>query len=421
MVRSIETVIVGGGQAGLATSYYLSRLGREHVILEKEAHIVSGWRDGRWDSFCLVTPNWTVRMPGAEYAGPDPQGFMPLADVLAYFDAYRERFGLPVEYGVTVSAVDPHDGGYRVQTGQGDWQAKNVVMASGFFQTPKMAAFHTQIPADILQITSGQYRSAQALPPGAVLVVGSGQSGAQIAEELYQAGRRVYLATGTCGRSPRRYRGRDVFEWLYLNGFLRTPVEKLPSPKAKFSSAPHFTGKGGGRTLNLHRFYRDGVVLLGHARDYRDGKLVLAPDLKENLAKSDGFEANLTKMIDGFIGQSGLDAPEETLPELKDGYAAEEILSLDLKAAGVSVIIWALGFRFDYSLVHLPLCDEDGFPVTANYRTNFPGLYFVGLPYLDGQITGLLMGVGMGAARVAGAISGEEIVQPAIVTPGEGR
>ena len=196
-----------------------------------------------------------------------------------------------------------------------------------------------------------------------MLVVGSAQSGCQIAQELCESGRQVYLCVGSTGRAPRRYRGRDIFAWLELTGFLDRTADKLPSPRARFSGNPHVSGRDGGRNLNLHQFVRDGVVLLGRLAGAHDTTIRLAPDLKANLAKVDKFEADLLRMIDGFIEKTGLAAPAESLPELRDGYAAEEIAELNLESAGITTLIWAMGYEFDFSLVRLPVCDGDGYPV----------------------------------------------------------
>jgi putative flavoprotein involved in K+ transport len=257
----------------------------------------------------------------------------------------------------------------------------------------------------MLQITSGQYRNPEALPPGAVLVAGSGQSGCQIAEELLQAGRKVYLCTGTAGRAPRRYRGRDVFKWLQLTGFIARTKDQLPSAQARFAGNPQVSGKDGGHTLDLHQFYRDGMVLLGHLRGFQDGALQLAGDLKENLAKVDAMEANIVKMIDGYIQREGIEAPEESLPSLQDGYASPDPLTLDLASAGITTILWAQGFTFDFSMVHLPVFDEAGFPQAPRGISASPGLYFAGLPWLPGQDTGIFLGVGETAASIAEDIS----------------
>jgi putative flavoprotein involved in K+ transport len=350
-MQQIHTLIVGGGQGGLATSYYLQQHGIEHIVLEQAAQAGSAWRNGRWDSFTLVTPNWTVQMPGAEYQGDDPNGFLSRDQVVAYFEQYVERFHLPVQYGVRVTGVEtaPSGKGYRVTTDRDLYEAANVVIAVGLYQRPKIHASSVHLPATITQIHSGQYRNPQALPPGAVLVVGSAQSGCQITEELYQSGRTVYLCVGSAGRVPRRYRGKDCFDWLHLAGFLDRTVDKLPSPEAKFAGNPHVSGKDGGHTLNLHQFARDGVRLLGHMTGIQDHHIALAPDLKESLAKVDQLEADLVKGIDDFIEKNGLDHPKESLPVLRDGYLVEEIRELDLKSTGIGTVIWATGYTFDFS------------------------------------------------------------------------
>lgn len=244
-METIETIIVGGGQAGLAVSYHLKQLGREHVIFEQAEKAGNAWRNDRWDSFTLVTPNWTIKLPGAEYDGNDPDGFLKKAEVVAYFEQYVEKFNLPVQFNTSVLEVAPlEDGkGYQVKTDGKTFQAKNVVMATGSFQKPKIPAFSADIQADISQLHSGQYRNPSQLPEGAVLVVGSAQSGMQIAEELYQSGRIVYLCTCSAPRVPRRYRGRDIFSWLLDTGFLEQTMDKLPSPKARLGGNPHLSGK----------------------------------------------------------------------------------------------------------------------------------------------------------------------------------
>ncbi len=233
MSARIDTVVIGGGQAGLATSYHLGMAGVEHLVLEQAAAAGSAWRDGRWDSFTLVSPNWSFRLPGAEYQDGQPDGFMPRDEVVARFERYVEDFDLPVRFGVAATSVmhDAESGRYLVQTADAAFDAANVVVATGLFQRPKLPAMSADIPATIEQIHSGQYRNPAALADGAVLVVGTAQSGCQIAQELYQHGRTVYLCVGSAGRIPRRYRGRDIFEWLNLSGYLDRTVADLPSPK----------------------------------------------------------------------------------------------------------------------------------------------------------------------------------------------
>jgi putative flavoprotein involved in K+ transport len=280
-----------------------------------------------------------------------------------------------------------------------------VVIATGLFQRGKMPGFAAEIPVEIEQLHSEEYLNPQSLPPGAVLVVGTAQSGGQIAEELYQSGRQVYLCVGSSPRAPRRYRGRDGFEWLLMTGFLDRTPEMLPSQAARFTGNPHLSGKDGGHSLNLHKFCQEGVTLLGHLKGVRESRLALAPDLKQNLAKADQFEAEMQKKVDEYIAQNRIAAPEETLPVLTDGYSAPEIETLDLKASGISTIIWACGYSFDYSLVKLPVVDEFGFPITQRGVTQYPGLYFLGMPWLSKMKSGLLLGVGEDAAYLAEKIA----------------
>jgi putative flavoprotein involved in K+ transport len=249
-------------------------------------------------------------------------------------------------------------------------------------------------------------QSARA-PPGAVLVVGSARSGAQIAEELYEAGRKVYLAVGRAGRTPRRYRGKDANWWSEKLGIYDRTVDQLPSPWAKFAGKPHISGTRGGHTLNLHQFARDGVVLLGHLQSVAASKVRLAPDLHQNLANADLHEADFAKAVDAYVANSGMAAPEETLPALRDGFAAPLLSELDLAAADITTVIWATSYRFDFSIVRLPVFDADGFPVQKRGVTDYPGLFFVGLPWLHNAKSGLIYGVGDDAAYIARTIAGD--------------
>ena len=302
-METIETMIVGGGQAGLATSYHLKQLGREHIVFEAAAKAGNAWRNDRWDSFTLVTPNWSVKLPGAHYDGPDPDGFMLKDEIVAYFERYVEKYDLPVRFNTSVLEVAPleNDKGYRVRTSGGEVQAKNVVMATGTFQKPKIPAYSANIPKGIMQLHSGQYRNPNQLPEGSVLIVGGAQSGMQIAEELFQSGRVIHLATGAAPRVPRRYRGRDSVSWMVDTGFLDQTVDELPSPKVRFRGNPQASGKDGGHDLNLHQFARDGIKLFGHIAGAQAGKIFFAPDLKENLAASDKLEKDFIAMIDKYI------------------------------------------------------------------------------------------------------------------------
>lgn len=417
-----DTIVIGGGQAGLAISYCLSARGRDHIMLEQAAQPVHAWHNERWDSFTLVTPNWSIMLPGATYDGDAPDAFMPRDDIVAYLDQYVARFRPPVRCGVRVTKVeaeaDGHGRRYRLdaETGDGEpltFTTANVVVATGFHQHPKIPAYAAALPSTIHQIHSSAYRNPAALPEGAVLVVGSAQSGGQIAEELYQSGRRVYLCAGSAGRAPRRYRGDDIFRWLIRTGFFAMPAEQLPSPQARFAGPPHVSGTRGGHTLNLHQFARDGVTLLGHLQGAHDGSITLASDLHQNLAKADQFEAEVCDKVDRYIEQMGLESPREELPRLRDGYALEEVASLDVRAAGISTVIWAAGYIFDYSLIKLPVFDGYGFPIQTRGVTRFPGLYFVGLPWLNGLKSATFVGVGEDAEWLAETIETEMSGTPA--------
>jgi putative flavoprotein involved in K+ transport len=407
MITQVNTLIIGGGQAGLAVSYLLTLLGCDHLVLEQADAPADAWRNHRWDSFTLNTPNWQSQLPGAPILG-DPNGFMSRGEIVAYLERYAAR--LPVHYGTRVKSVEREGrwGSYLVATEGGEsFVSRNVVIATGLYQQPNIPAFSACFPAHMRQVHSDVYRNPDALPKGAVLVVGSAQSGAQIAEELYEAGRKVFLAVGRAGRTPRRYRGKDANWWSDKLGIYDRTVDQLPSPRAKFAGKPHISGTRGGHTLNLHQFARDGVVLLGHLQGVAGYTIKLAPDLHENLAKADQHEADFAKAVDAYVAAAGMLAPEETLPILRDGFATPLLSELDLSASDITTVIWATSYRFDFSIVHLPVLDADGFPIQSRGVTDYPGLYFVGLPWLHNAKSGLLYGVGDDAAYIARIIAGE--------------
>ena len=410
MRNRVDTVIVGGGQAGLSVSYYLSQQGVEHVVLEQADVPANAWRNHRWDSFTLNTPNWQTRLPGAEYQGSDPDGFMSRSEVVAYLENYAWKFKAPIRYSVRAERIerDRISGSYLVCTADdgGTITARNVVIATGLHQKPKIPAFGPALPPYVRQAHSDNYRNPHELVPGAVLVVGSAQSGAQIAEELYQTGKKVYLATGRAGRTPRRYRGKDANWWLKQLGLYDQTADTLPSRRAKFAGKPHISGTKGGHTLNLHQFARDGVTLLGHLQGVENGALKFAPDLWNNLSSADAYAAAFVKSVDDYVAARGMAAPRENLPELRDGFRTPLLTELVLELSRITNVIWATSYEFDFSLVKLPVLDEDGFPLQSSGVTAYPGLYFVGLPWLPVAKTGLLYGVGDSARLVAEHITG---------------
>jgi putative flavoprotein involved in K+ transport len=403
MNESIDIVIIGAGQAGLSMSYYLTRFERRHVILEQASAITPAWRS-RWDSFTLVIPNWTIELPGGSYQGDDPDGFMARDDLVAYLERYAATFNPEIRFDTQVTAIEkiPDRDNYFVHTDKGVIEANHVVIAAGTFQMPKIPAASKKIDAAINQIHSSQYQNPGALPDGAVLVVGTGQSGCQLAEELYQSGRKVYLCVGGATRIPRRYRGKDSIWWLKEMGFFDQTADTLTSSRERFKANPFVSGKDGGHSLDLHQFARDGVVLLGHLKDARGKKIFLVPDLHDSLAKVDQFVIQFKQGIDKIIEDKNIAAEEEPFqPEKRDGYAAEIIEELDLEAEGIHTIIWATGYRSDFSWIKLPLLDKDDYPIHDRGVSEFPGLYFLGLLFLHKRKSPLLSGIGEDAGYLA--------------------
>jgi putative flavoprotein involved in K+ transport len=408
----IEVAVIGAGQAGLAASRHLTEQGRDHVLLERAGQVGERWRTDRWDSLTLVSPNWSLRLPGFSYAGDDPDGFLSRAGVVDYLEDYAASFGPPVRFGTEVTSVtaQPAGTGFLVSTDAGRIAADTVIVATGPYHSPALPAAAARLPAGVRQLHSATYRNPGELPPGAVLVVGTGQSGAQIAEELYLSGREVFLSVGSSGRAPRRYRGRDIIWWLLTVGFFDETFEEAHEPKSREGGIPHLSGKDGGHSLNLHRFARDGVRLLGGVRGAAGGTLRLAGDLYKNLAKADGFAAFAAEAIDSFIAQTGLDAPpDEDESPLRDGFATESVLELDLAAAGITSVVWATGYRYDFGPIRFDVFDQHGYPVQRQGVTAVPGLYFLGLQWMHTRKSATFWGVGEDAEHIVGHIAGRRV------------
>jgi putative flavoprotein involved in K+ transport len=409
--QSVNTVIVGGGQAGLALSYCLTEQGLSHIVLE-QGRIAESWRNKRWDSLRLVGPNRTLDLPGFTYVGDDPDGFMGKDEVAAHLEAYAWSFGAPVceEMRVTAVTLDPNAAEFEfvVRTEEGTYAAAQVAVATGALQRPFIPALAEDLPAHVMQVVPYAYRSPAVLPPGAVLVVGSGQAGCQIAEELRRAGRQVYLSVGRSWWAPRRYRGRDLSLWLREVGWFDRTVDSLPPGARTGSPNPQFTGSGGGRDLNVHTLAAEGVGLLGRLQGIRDGTIALAPDLAGNLAAADEQAMGTLRAMDDHIREHKLEVPTADPP----GYlrsaaelARKSPTELDLDAAGVSTVIWATGYRPDLSWVQLPVLDPQGYPVQRRGVTAIPGLYFLGLDWLHSAKSGLFAGIGEDAAHLAAQIA----------------
>lgn len=404
----MDTVVIGAGQAGLATSWHLARRGIRHRILER-GRIGEAWRTQRWDSFCLVTPNWSITLPGAAYAGPDPDGFMARDDFVAHLERWAEGFAAPVELGVTVTRIGGAPGDFRLATTAGEIGAANVVVATSTYQTPRLPDCAAALPRRVTSIVASDYRNPGALPLGAVLIVGSGQTGCQLAEEIHGAGRATYLCVGGTGRLPRRHRGRDVIAWQRDMGYLDRTPDMLEHPSHRFRGDPHLSGRGGGRTLSLHDLRRDGVVLLGGLRGFDGARAQLADDLEAKLRHADAFAANIRRLIDAHIASQAINAPAPSAAELSGeppaSWSATSPAVLDLDAAGVSTVIWATGFRFDFSWIDFPVLDAFGYPRTTVSASAVPGLYFMGLNWMHKRKSGIIYGVGEDAAWTAAYIA----------------
>ncbi|HEU4942609.1 MAG TPA: NAD(P)/FAD-dependent oxidoreductase [Gaiellaceae bacterium] len=384
--------MVGAGQAGLSVSRELAALGVEPVVFER-GRVGQTWRD-RWESFCLVTPNWSMRLPGGAYDGPDPDGFMPRDEIVGRLERYAESTGAQVREGVDVRSIDPSDDGVLLGTSAGDVRADAVVIATGAYRRPHRPAAASSLPESVLQIDVEGYRSEEELPAGRVLVVGSGQSGCQIAEELHEAGRDVVLACGRAPWLPRRIGDHDLVWWLAECGFLEDPVDVLPSPSARLSSNILATGHDGGHDLHLRTLRDLGVTLAGRflGADGDEGRF--APDLRESVAWGDERYRELAARFRRLVEDPGLEEP----PPFGD-VGPERV---DLRDFGA--VVFTTGFRPDYvSWLDWPdAFDELGFPVHEDGESLAkPGIFFVGVHFLRKRKSALLLGVGEDAAIVA--------------------
>ncbi|OZI62442.1 MSMEG_0569 family flavin-dependent oxidoreductase [Bordetella genomosp. 11] len=398
--------IVGGGQAGLSLSYYLTRQGIPHVVLEKH-RLTHTWRTQRWDAFSLVTPNWQCALPGHPYDGDDPHGFMTRDAINDYLAGFVAKVAAPALEGVEVTLARPSgESGFELRTSAGECTAGQVVVASGGYHTPIVPRAAERIDKAIVQIHSNAYRNPGQLPPGGVLVVGSGQSGAQIAEDLHLAGRQVHLATGDAPRCARFYRGRDVVDWLADMRYYDMPVEKHPLREGVRDNTNHYvTGRDGGRDIDLRRFALEGMQLYGPLTDADAGVVRFAPTLADNLDRADQVYNGINASIDKHIaarGVPGVPPPSVYEPVWRP---AGERTELDLHAAGIGSIIWCIGFRPDFAWVDAPVFNGRGQPVHARGVTGQKGLYFLGLPWLHTWGSGRFSGIARDAEYLAGHLS----------------
>jgi putative flavoprotein involved in K+ transport len=419
--RRVAVVVVGGGQAGLSTSWYLTRDGVDHVVLEA-ATAAHEWADTRWDSFTLVTPNWHCRLPGYAYDGPDPDGFMSRDEVVAWLGGYAATFGPPLVEHTRVTSLAQRDGGGFVLTSSGPdgdltWEAEHVVVATGGYHLPIVPPWAGAIDPAVQQVHSADYKRPAQLGEGAVLVVGSGQSGAQIAEDLHLAGRQVHLAVGDAPRVARTYRGRDCMTWLADMGLYDTAVAQYPGGRAAREKTNHYvTGRDGGRDIDLRAFAADGMRLYG----LLDGltapggsHLTFRPTLTAALDAADATYNSICGDIDRWIEARGIDAPPASryepvwVPDV-------EPRELDLATAGITSVVWSIGYRPDYRWVDVGVFDGRGRPTHTRGVTSVPGLYVLGLPWLHTWGSGRFLGIARDAEHVTSCITRADVAAAAV-------
>ncbi|MFY0612542.1 MAG: NAD(P)-binding domain-containing protein [Hyphomicrobiaceae bacterium] len=402
--EKIETLVVGGGQAGLAMSAHLSNNDLPHLVLER-GRIAERWRSARWDSLVANGPAWHDRFPEMEFADTDPDAFPGKEAVADYFAAYAEQISAPVRCGVEVTRVRRNDDGpgFRVETSDGVIEATYIVAATGPFQKPVIP---TVIPeqAGVMQLHSNAYRNPAQLPEGATLVIGSGASGVQIADELERAGRRVYLSVGPHHRPPRSYRGRDYVWWLGVLG--KWDIAAIEPGTEHISIS--VSGAHGGHTVDFRQLAAQGITLVGMTQSYKDGALHFAPDLCQNIAHGDANYLSVLDEADAFAARHVLDLPDE--PEARvflpdPPCMTDPLLELNLSDAGINAIVWATGYAVDFRWLQVDTLDAQGRPIHQRGVSPEPGIYFLGLPWLSRRGSSFIWGVWHDARYLADQIA----------------
>jgi putative flavoprotein involved in K+ transport len=402
-----ETLIIGGGQAGLAMSEHLTKRGAPHLIVERQ-RIAERWRSERWDSLVANGPAWHDRFPGMTFSGIEPDSFATRDQIVDYFVAYAQQIAAPIRCGVEVKSLHARSGGagFRAETSHGPIEASNVVVATGPFQRPLVPNI-ISAATGITQIHSAAYRNPGQLREGAVLVIGAGSSGVQIAGELARAGKGVYLSVGPHNRPPRRYRGRDFVWWLGVLG--EWDARALAPHREHVTIA--VSGANGGHTVDFRDLAERGIALVGRAETYANGVLHFAPDLQENIARGDADYLSVLNAADAYVEQQGLDLPEEPHAR-KFGpdpiCITDPLTELNLADAGVTSIIWATGYTLDFGWITVGAFDEKGRPAHQRGVSEVPGLYFLGLSWLSRRASPFIWGVWHDAEYLAGHIAARD-------------
>jgi putative flavoprotein involved in K+ transport len=404
-MRRTDVLIVGAGQAGLAMSACLAARSIGHALIER-GRVAERWRSERWDALRLLTPNWMTRLPGHAYAGPDPKGFMSAREVADLLEAYAGAIATPVETGTRVDGLRAAPGGFRIDTDHGPWTARAVVIATGACDRPALPAWAGALPARIHQVATPAYRNPGALPPGGVLVVGASATGVQLAREIRASGREVTLAVGRHTRMLRRYRGRDIMEWLDATGILTEPAARVTDlAAARAQPSMQLSGQPGGPDPHLAALAAEGVRVTGRALGADGARLRLRPDLAEQCAASDARLARVLARIDAHAGAPGAEAPADPDAWRAPDHPACQRTVLDLDAEGIRTVIWATGFRRDYRWLHLPVLDAAGELRHQGGVTAEPGLYVLGLRFLRHRSSNFIDGVGRDAEALASHIA----------------
>ncbi|WP_455222609.1 MSMEG_0569 family flavin-dependent oxidoreductase [Kaarinaea lacus] len=393
-----EVIVIGGGQAGLSMSYYLKQNDIDHVILNK-GQLAEAWRQERWDTFCLVTPNWQCQLPGFPYQGDDPDGFMVKDEIIQYIEDYVASFEPPLKNGVTAEEVIYEDGVFKLSTTDGPYSANKVVIACGSYHYPKIPVMAGNVPNKILQLHAAHYKNPEQLPDGGVLVVGTGQSGCQIAEDLHLAGRQVYLSVGGAPRVARRYRGKEVVNWLDEMGYYETTIDEHPDGRAARKKTNHYvTGRDGGRDINLRILAQQGMRLFGHLSSIQGHHLYFEDDLKQNLDSADEVAERINNDIEQYIIANNIQAPPDE--SVKSTFVPETKLEHNLRTGNITSIVWSTGFHMDFSWIKLPVLEPGGYPDQVRGVTKVDGLYFLGLNWQNTWGSGRFYHVGRDAKYI---------------------